>query len=194
MRRALMLCSLIAPYLIFGGSALEAASDPRATQLTYGPWSKICIGSSNCFVGAGARGACYPSGGGLSIIVTDDKNASLSANLGTKRRLEGAISVQVDQGDPILIPHPECHALGCGGKIEIDNALIERLKRSQTITIAATNTAHQKIRLSLSLADFAKAYDGAGTEPKVSEEIVTSDEMKESMKRGEKEKLPRCEE
>jgi invasion protein IalB len=189
MKRALVLCSVVAPYLVFGGTALEAANDPRAAQLTYESWFKVCIDNSYCTVGAGARGTCYPSGGALSIGMPDGKSANLYANLGT-RALEGGISVQIDQGDPIMIPHPECFANGCGGKVEIDSAFIERLKRSQTITIEATTTAHQKISLSLSLAGFAKAYDGPGTEPKVYE-IVTSEKSKELMQREEEEEKAR---
>ena len=71
---------LVATYLLFGGSTAEAA-DPRALQLQYEPWTKICIGGSNCFVATGARGKCDPSGGGLSINLLNGENMSLSAKL-----------------------------------------------------------------------------------------------------------------
>jgi invasion protein IalB len=186
MGRVLALFSLIATFLVFSGPAVEA-SDPRAAQLTYGPWTKSCINKSICFVGTDARGACYPSGGSVLVAMPDGKSMSLSANLGM-RALEGGISVQIDQGDPIAIPHLECYANGCGGKVEIDSAIIERLRRSQTVTIEATTAAHQKISLSLSLAGFAKAYDGPGTEPKAYEETLTSEKMKELAQRAEEEK------
>jgi len=153
----------IALYLLFGTNSLQAADDPRATQLTYEPWIKLCPGDSDCFVASGARGACSPSGGGLSIIVTNRENLSLFARFATKRVLEGAISVQIDQGDPILILHPECSGPVCGGKVQIDGDFIERLKRSQTITIEATDTTHRKSSLSLPLAGFAQALDGPET-------------------------------
>jgi invasion protein IalB len=187
MKRVLELCSVVATYLVLGGTAVEAANDPRAAQLTYESWFKVCIDNSYCTVGAGARGTCYPSGGVLSIAMPDGKSANLYANLGA-RALEGGISVQIDQGDPILIPHLECYASGCGGKVEIDSAFIERLKRSQMVTIEATTAAHQKISLSLSLAGFAKAYDGPRTEPKMREEILTDEKWKELMQREEEEK------
>jgi invasion protein IalB len=189
MKRVLVLFSLIATYVVSGIGAAEA-TDPRATQLTYEPWTKICITGSYCIVGAGAQGACYPSGGVLYIAMPDEKSANLSASLGT-RALEGGISVQIDQGDPILIPRLECFANGCGGRVEIDSAVIENLKRSQTVTIQATAPAHQKISVSLSLAGFANAYDGPGTEPKVLEETVSSEKMKELMQREEEERRER---
>jgi invasion protein IalB len=160
MKRAPALSLWIAIYLLFGTNALQAAEDPRATQLTYEPWIKLCPGDLDCFVTSGARGACFPSGGGLSIIVTDQERSSLSAHLATRRPLEGAISVQIDQGDPILILHPECSGPVCGGKMQIGGDFIEHLKRSQTITIEATDTTHRKNSLSLPLAGFAQALDG----------------------------------
>src|ERR1700722_20265583 len=103
MKYALVLFATIAACTAFVARAVEAAGDPRATQLTYETWSKICLkgadGKANCWVSAGARGASHPSGGGISVTVLDDKSASLFATLGTKQVLEGAISVQIDQGD-----------------------------------------------------------------------------------------------
>jgi invasion protein IalB len=195
MKHALVLFLTIAACAAFVTRAVEAAGDPRATQLTYEPWNKICLkradGKADCWVSADARGACHPSGGGISVTVLDEKSASLFAALGTKQVLEGAISVQIDQGDPILIPHPECTGFFCRGTFDIDSGFIERLKSGRTITLEATNSAHQKIRLSFSLADFAKAYDGPGEEPKVKVIEETSEKMKELMEQAEKEK---CEE
>jgi invasion protein IalB len=185
MKRAFMVSASLAAYLIFSTSAIEASNDPRASQLAYRSWTKVCI-SSTCFVGVDALGACVPSGGSAAIISTGDKPVSLSIQLGTKRTLEGAISVQVDQDAPILIPHPECDGLGCRGKLEINHEFIEGLKRSQTITLAATTTALEKLSLSLSLADFAKVYDGPASDPpEVREEILSPDKYKEMVQQEE---------
>jgi invasion protein IalB len=183
MKRTSGLFLSIATYLAFDGSALRAANDPRAAQLTYESWMKACI-AATCFVSAGVRGACFPSGGGLSIIVTNQENMSLSAHFATRRVLEGPISVQIDQGDPVLIPHPECTEAVCGGKVQIGGDFIERLKRSQTITIEAMDTARQKNSLTVSLAGFAKAYDGAASgPPEVREEILSPEKYKEMVQR-----------
>jgi invasion protein IalB len=191
MKRLLVLVSSLATYLVFGGSALEAANDPRAKQFTYDSWSKYCVGKTTCLVGTDARGACSPSGGSLAVI-TNQENVSLSANVLTKRLLEGSISVRIDQDDPILIPRLECGGVTCGGKVQVNGTLIRRLRRSKTITIEATDTNHQKVSISFSLASFAKAYDGPETEIKVSE--TTSEEMKKLIGQREKDKLPDCEE
>jgi len=192
MNRAPVLLALIAACPGFGGSAAKV-DDPRAMQLTYGPWTKLCFkrtdGNSDCFISAAARGACHPSGGGVSISIRDEKTLSLLANFGTKRALEGGIGVQIDQDTPILISHPECFGLGCRGKIDIDRDFIERLKRSRTIAIEATDASHQKLSLSFSLAGFVTAYDGpAGDPPKVRDETATGDKMKQSTKQSEQQK------
>lgn len=170
----------------------KAADDPRALQLTFEPWSKFCIGHSDCFVGADARGACAPSGGAVVVHTANGKAASLAVNFGTRHALEGDIGVHVDQGQPILIPRRECYPVGCRGEFDIDDDFVERLKRSNAITIEATTTAHRRLTLSFPLADFARAFDGPGTDPKVFEEIGMSEEMKERFKRAEQEKPPEC--
>jgi invasion protein IalB len=198
MKRARVLLSLVTAYLVLGGSAAEA-DDPRAMQLTYGPWTKLCFkradDNSDCFISAAARGACTPSGGGVSISIRDKKLLSLLVNFGTRRTLEGGISVQIDQDATIPISHPKCFGLGCRGKLDTDGKLIERLKRSRTIAIEATDAAHQKLSLSFSLADFAQAYDGpAGDPPKVRDETAAGDKMKQLMKEPEEQKSVQCEE
>jgi invasion protein IalB len=169
------------------------AADPRATQLTYEPWAKVCIRGALCSVGTGARGKCHPSGGGFAVNIPESGDWSLFVALGA-RGLEGDISVQIDQGDRITIPAGPCYASGCIGKLDIDGQLVDRLKRSQRITIEATGTSHRKLSLSFPLAGFAQAFDGPGTEPKVIEEIVSSKEMKERLAKAEEDKPPPCEE
>jgi invasion protein IalB len=192
MKRVLALSALIATGSAILGSNLEAASDPRATQLTYESWMKNCIGAT-CFVGTGAHGACNPSGGGLAIV-TDEKGVSLSINLGTKRTLEGAISAQIDQGETILIPHPQCEGRVCYGRTPIDSGLSDRLRKSKTIVVHTTDSAHQEISVAFSLAGFAEAYDGpAAPEPKVFEE--TNEKLKEELaRRAEEQKKLECKE
>jgi invasion protein IalB len=186
MKRAFLLLLLILTCAVFDLRGLRAANDPRATQLTYESWTKFCFGDSNCFIGAGAHGACFPSGGGLSINVTGGKDATLSALFETRRVIDGTISVQIDQGDPILIPDPKCSGPICAGKVQVDRDFIERLRRSQTITIEATDTTHQRNSLVLSLAGFAKAYDGPASAPgEVHERILSPEKYKEMVLREE---------
>jgi invasion protein IalB len=194
MNRLLVSSAIIAMSIAYGASAVEA-SDPRAMQLTYQPWAKICInradGNSDCFISSGAKGACQPSGGGIAVTIRDGKQRSLSVNLVTKRALDGMLAVRIDQGTPIAIADPVCQELGCRGKLDIDTTFIEGLKHSRVISIEAMTRDHQAVSLAFPLAGFSEAFDGpAGGPPKIAE--VTGDELKERLKRTEN--PPPCEE
>ena len=170
------------------GGATSFAADPRAAQLTYAPpWVKSCL-AETCFVGSGARGACHPSGGGLSVVTGNNKRLSLSAYFATTRPLEGAITVRIDQGNPISIPVSKCIATSCASELGIDGEFVERLKRSQTIEMEAMDAGHRKVSLSLSLAGFAEAYDGPGIETKIYENIVSDEKWQELLKEAEEQK------
>lgn len=195
MKRVLVLSAVIAARVGWGAGAAEAASDPRAAQLTYQPWAKICVnrpdGNSDCFTSSGAKGACQPSGGGIAVTIRDGKQRSLAVNLVTKRLLDGTLAVRIDQGIPISIPDPNCAESGCRGKLDIDSDFIEGLKHSHTIRVEAMTRDRQSISLAFPLAGFAEAFDGpAGGPPKVAE--MTSDELNARLKRAAN--PPPCEE
>jgi len=195
MKRLLVLSAVIATCVAFGAGPAEAANDPKAAQLTYQPWAKICVnrpdGNSDCFISSGAKGTCQPSGGGIAVTIRDGKQRSLSINLVTKRMLDGTLAIRIDQGAHVPIPDPNCGELGCRGKLDIDTDFIERLKHSRTINVEAMTRDRQAVSLAFPLAGFAEAFDGpAGGPPKVAE--VTGDELKERLKRTEN--PPPCEE
>ena len=52
----------------------------------------------------------------------------------------------------------------------VTDDMIAKMKKGQTITLQAINMQGTPISLPLPLADFAKAYDGPPTDPKVVEE------------------------
>lgn len=172
MKPAAALFWSIAVCVTLDGAAF--AADPRATQLKYQPWTKSCIGAS-CFVGVDARGRCVPSGGSVVIVLEDGKPVSISSNFDTKTGVQNPTSLRIDDSDPIPVPDQACLPSGrCINKLAADEALIARLKRAQTVTIVATDTNGERLSLSFSLADFARVYDGPGTEPKVFEESQAS--------------------
>jgi len=176
MKPAAVLLWSIAICITLDGAAFGA--DPRATQLRYQPWTKFCV-SSNCFVGIEARGRCMPSGGWVLFALEDGKPVSLSSSFFTKRG--NPTSLRIDADSPIPLPDQTCLPSGlCINKLAIDDDLIAQLKRAQTITIEATDTAGGRLALSFSLADFARVYDGPGHEPKVFEE--TQQSLKEKLR------------
>lgn len=166
MRYVALLIGSFAVQLALGSNS--EAADPRATQLTYEPWTKTCLTQASCFVGAAARGQCSPSGGTLSVSPQNSKRAIVSANVGTRTMLEGTISLRIDQDEPIQIAKPHCYTLGCGGTLEADGELLERLKHAQTIAVEAKSLTGQSISLAFPLTHFAATFDGPGSPPKAS--------------------------
>jgi len=78
--------------------------------------------------------------------------------------------VIVDQGQPMTGPFVICFQNGCMADYEASGELIGKLKKGQGLVVQGINGAGQPISLVLPLADFAKAYEGPPTDPKVFEE------------------------
>ncbi|WP_426435181.1 invasion associated locus B family protein [Bradyrhizobium genosp. P] len=167
MRHVVILLGSLAAQLALVGSS--AAADPRATELTYEPWTKTCLTQASCFVGAAARGQCAPSGGTINVSPQTGKRALLTVNVGTRTMLDGTISLRIDQDEPIQIARTHCYTLGCGGTLEANGEFIERLKHAQAIAVEAKNLTGQAISLSFPLRHFAQTFDGPGSAPAGSE-------------------------
>ena len=76
----------------------------------------------------------------------------------------------IDQGQPAQGPYVICFTNGCMADYEASADLVNRLKKGQQLAVQAINSNGQPISLNLPLSDFAKAYDGPPTDPKVFEE------------------------
>ena len=67
-------------------------------------------------------------------------------------------------------PYVICFTNGCMADYEATPDMIAKMKKGQALVVQAINSTAQPISLGLPLADFAKAYDGPPTDPKVFEE------------------------
>lgn len=193
MRYVALLMGSFAVQLALGGVA--NAADPRATELTYEPWTKTCLTEASCFVAASARGQCAPSGGTISISPQNSTRALLTANVGTRTMLEGTISLRIDQDEPMQIARTHCYTLGCGGTLEANGELIERLKHAQTIGVEAKNLTGQKISLNFPLSHFSQIYDGPGSAPKSTPKATSGQGSNEPQREHTEavKQLPQCE-
>ena len=63
-----------------------------------------------------------------------------------------------------------CFPNGCMADYEATADMVGRMKKGKTLTVQAINMQGQPVLLPLPLGDFAKAYDGPPTDPKVFEE------------------------
>jgi hypothetical protein len=78
--------------------------------------------------------------------------------------------VIIDQSQPLTAPYVICFTSGCMADYVADDDMIGKLKKGQGLVIQAINSTGQPISLPMPLTDFAKAYDGPPTDPKVFEE------------------------
>jgi len=76
----------------------------------------------------------------------------------------------VDNNPPAQSPYVICFQNGCMSDYEATPELINNMKKGQNLIIQAISSNNQPVTLPLPLSDFAKAFDGPPTDPKVFEE------------------------
>ena len=77
----------------------------------------------------------------------------------------------VDSNAPLQGPYVICFQNGCMSDYEATPELIASMKKGQNLVVQAINSNGAPLTLPLPLAgEFAKAYDGPPTDPKVFEE------------------------
>ena len=160
----------------------QAQGGQQQMQLIFSPWTKFCLKGSPgqpadpnakevCFTGKDAR---VESGQPVAAAViiepqgVDKKLLRVTLPLGMQ--LAHGTRVIVDQNQPMTAPYVICFNNGCMADYEANADLIGKLKKGQGMVIQAINATGQPISLAMPLGDFAKAYDGPPTDPKVFEE------------------------
>lgn len=164
------------------GQQTQNGQQQQPVQLIFSPWTKFCLkgqpgqpadpnAKEVCFTGKDAR---VESGQPVAAAVliepqgTDKKLLRVTLPLGMQ--LAHGTRLIVDQNQPMTAPYVICFTNGCMADYEANVDLINKMKKGQGLVIQAINTTGQPISLVMPLADFAKAYDGPPTDPKVFEE------------------------
>jgi invasion protein IalB len=151
----------------------------QQVQLIYSPWTKFCLKGQNndpnakqvCFTGKDARiESGMPVVAAVLIEPDGEPKKLLRVTLPLGMQLVHGTRVIVDQNQPMTAPYVICFTNGCMADYDASGDLIAKMKKGQGLVIQAINSTGQPISLVLPLADFAKAYDGPPTDPKVFEE------------------------
>src|SRR5262249_15913216 len=99
-----------------------------------------------------------------------DSKRILRVTLPLGMQLVHGTRIIVDNNQPLEAKYVVCFANGCMSDYEATPALIASMKKGQNLVVQAINTNGAALTLALPLAgEFAKAYDGAPTDPKVFE-------------------------
>jgi invasion protein IalB len=156
----------------------QGAAPQQQLPLVYSPWTKICGKDQQqanakevCLVIKEARLETGQFVAGAVLVEPEgDPKKMLRVTLPLGMQLQQGTRVIIDQGNPIARPYVICFPNGCMSDYDADTDLVGKLKKGQGLIVQAINAGGQPISLTLPLADFAKAYDGPPTDPKVLEE------------------------
>ncbi len=146
-------------------------------QLIYAPWTKFCLKGQDanakqvCFTGKDGRiESGQPVIAAVIIEPEGEPKKILRVTLPLGMQLVHGTRIIVDNNQPMQSPYVICFANGCMSDYEATPELINSMKKGQNLVVQAINANGAPLTLPLPLAEFAKAYDGPPTDPKVFEE------------------------
>lgn len=163
-----------------GGAPPAGAQQPppdQQVQLIYAPWTKFCLKGQE----AGAKQVCFTGKDGriesgqpviAAVIIEPEGEPKkiLRVTLPLGMQLVHGTRVIVDNNAPAQSPYVICFQNGCMSDYEVTPELLANMKKGQNLVVQAINSNGAPLTLPLPLAEFAKAYDGPPTDPKVFEE------------------------
>lgn len=152
------------------------AAAPQQPNLIYSPWTKFCLKGQEanakqvCFTGKDGRlETGVPVVAAVVIEPEGEQKKLLRVTLPLGMQVQPGTRVIIDNGQPATGPYVICFTNGCMADYEVNADVIGRLKKGQQLAVQAINGNGQPVSLTLPLNDFAKAYDGPPTDPKVFE-------------------------
>ena len=155
----------------------QAQGGGDQVQLIFSPWTKFCLKGQEtnakqvCFTGKDARiESGMPVVAAVLIEPESEPKKILRVTLPLGMQLIHGTRVIIDQNQPMTAPYVICFTNGCMADYEATADMITKMKSGQGLVVQAINSTGQPISLVLPLTDFAKAYDGPPTDPKVFEE------------------------
>src|SRR5262245_30897356 len=166
-----------------GGQPAQAqapAQQPpeQQIQLIYAPWTKFCLKGQEtgakqvCFTGKDGRiESGQPVIAAVIIEPEGEPKKILRVTLPLGMQLVHGTRIIIDSNQPQQSPYVICFQNGCMSDYEATPEVIAALKMGQNLVVQAINSNGAPLTLPLPLAgEFAKAYDGPPTDPKVFEE------------------------
>lgn len=156
-------------------AAPAAPAAEQQPQLMYSPWMKVCgkdQASGNKEVCVITKDGRLENGMPVAIVQLFEPEGQpkvLRVTVPLGMQLAHGTRMIIDQGQPVNEPYKICFPVGCMSDYPVTDDLIKSMKKGQMLTVQAINMQGTPISLPLPLADFAKAYDGAPTDPKVFE-------------------------
>jgi len=181
-----------------GAPAAGAQPPEQQVQLIYAPWTKFCLKGQD----AGAKQVCFTGKDGriesgqpviAAVIIEPEGEPKkiLRVTLPLGMQLMHGTRIIVDANPPAQSPYVICFANGCMSDYEVTPELLASMKKGQNLVVQAINSNGAPLTLPLPLGEFAKAYDGPPTDPKVFEE--TQKKLQEELQKRAEEQRKKLE-
>jgi invasion protein IalB len=156
----------------------QAQQPPAADQpqLMYSPWMKICgkgPDTNNKQVCVITKDGRLENGQPVAIVQLFEPEGQpkiLRVTVPLGMQLAHGTRMIIDQDQPTQQPYRICFPVGCMSDYPVTDDMLGKMKKGQTLMVQAINMQGTPISLPMPLTDFAKAYDGPATDPKVFEE------------------------
>jgi invasion protein IalB len=181
-----------------GGAQQPAQPQDQQVQLIYAPWTKFCLKGQDanakqvCFTGKDGRiESGQPVVAAVIIEPEGEPKKILRVTLPLGMQLVHGTRLIVDNNPPQQSPYVICFANGCMSDYEATPELLASMKKGQNLVVQAINANGAPLTLPLPLAEFAKAYDGPPTDPKVFEE--TQKKLQEELQKRAEEQRKKLE-
>ncbi len=159
--------------------AAPAVAPPadQQVQLIYAPWTKFCLKGQDanakqvCFTGKDGRiESGQPVVAAVVIEPEGEPKKILRVTLPLGMLLVHGTRIIIDNNPPAQSPYVICFQNGCMSDYDVTPEMLANMKKGQNLVVQAISSNGQPVTLALPLSDFAKAYDGPPTDPKVFEE------------------------
>jgi invasion protein IalB len=153
-----------------------AAAQQGQPQLMYSPWMKVCgkgqdtNGKQVCVLTKDGRLENGMPVAIAQLFEPEGQPKMLRVTVPLGMQLQHGTRVIIDQEQPVNEPYKICFPVGCISDYPVTDDMVNKMKKGKHIVIQAINMQGTAISLPLPLDDFAKAYDGPATDPKVFEE------------------------
>jgi len=152
----------------------QQAAAPEQPQLLWSPWTKFCVkpdekGPQVCVTGRDGRlESGFPMiGAALMEPESDPTKKILRVTLPLGMAIQPGTRVNVDQGQTLSAPYTMCVPTGCMADYEASAELVDKMKKGQRLVVQGLNFQGGVFELTVPLAEFAKANEGAAVDPKV---------------------------
>jgi invasion protein IalB len=154
-----------------------AEKRPRfESELIFSSWTKFCLRGKEanakqvCFTGKDGRAESgKPMVAAVLIEPENEPKKVLRITLPLGVSIKPGTRVIIDNGEPMTGSYVTCFNNGCMADYDANAELIAQLKKGRRLVVQYIDGAGKPVTFVVPLLDFAQAYDGPPTDPKVFE-------------------------